>query len=210
MSSEKKEEHKDEHKEDLSLNKKIFKNIRITSQEHMLLNCIEQFYSDESNSEKLVDLVNGNISIRLIDFFVTNYSKKNRINYTIKDGESTSVFNVHSSYKSQLKAWNKKYFDPFSRGDRIPFFLENDCLITTIGQLNFFKWFINNNVTEYIETSIDKIEQDMNKNKKKVKKIQTVNKPKKNMREKIIKNYNMNTLSCMEPKKITKIEVTFD
>lgn len=210
MSSEKKEEHKDEHKEDLSLNKKIFKNIRITSQEHMLLNCIEQFYSDESNSEKLVDLVNGNISIRLIDFFVTNYSKKNRINYTIKDGESTSVFNVHSSYKSQLKAWNKKYFDPFSRGDRIPFFLENDCLITTIGQLNFFKWFINNNVTEYIETSIDKIEQDMNKNKKKVKKIQTVNKPKKNMREKVIKNYNMNTLSCMEPKKITKIEVTFD
>ena len=206
MSSEKKEEHKDE----LSLNKKIFKNIRITSQEHMLLNCIEQFYSDESNSEKLVDLVNGNISIRLIDFFVTNYSKKNRINYTIKDGESTSVFNVHSSYKSQLKAWNKKYFDPFSRGDRIPFFLENDCLITTIGQLNFFKWFINNNVTEYIETSIDKIEQDMNKNKKKVKKIQTVNKPKKNMREKVIKNYNMNTLSCMEPKKITKIEVTFD
>ena len=210
MSSEKKEEHKDEHKDDLSLNKKIFKNIRITSQEHMLLNCIEQFYSDESNSEKLVDLVNGNISIRLIDFFVTNYSKKNRINYTIKDGESTSVFNVHSSYKSQLKAWNKKYFDPFSRGDRIPFFLENDCLITTIGQLNFFKWFINNNVTEYIETSIDKIEQDMNKNKKKVKKIQTVNKPKKNMREKVIKNYNINTLSCMEPKKITKIEVTFD
>ena len=210
MSSEKKEEHKDEHKEDLSLNKKIFKNIRITSQEHMLLNCIEQFYSDESNSEKLVDLVNGNISIRLIDFFVTNYSKKNRINYTIKDGESTSVFNVHSSYKSQLKAWNKKYFDPFSRGDRIPFFLENDCLITTIGQLNFFKWFINNNVTEYIETSIDKIEQDMNKNKKKVKKIQTVNKPKKNMKERITKNYNMNTLTCMEPKKITKIEVTFD
>jgi hypothetical protein len=206
MSSEKKEEHKDE----LSLNKKIFKNIRITSQEHMLLNCIEQFYTDESNSEKLVDLVNGNISIRLIDFFVTNYSKKNRINYTITDGESTSVFNVHSSYKSQLKAWNKKYFDPFSRGDRIPFFLENDCLITTIGQLNFFKWFINNNITEYIETSIDKIEQYMNKDKKKVKKIQTVNKPKKNMREKVIKNYNMTTLTCMEPKKITKIEVTFD
>ena len=113
MSSEKKEEHKSEHKDELSLNKKIFKNIRITSQEHMLLNCIEQFYTDESNSEKLVDLVNGNISIRLIDFFVTNYSKKNRINYTIIDGESTSVFNVHSSYKSQLKAWNKKYFDPF-------------------------------------------------------------------------------------------------
>ncbi len=204
MSSEKKEER------ELSLNKKIFKNIRITSQEHMLLNCMEQFYSDEENSKKLLNLINGYFSIRLIDFFVTNYSKKNRVNYPITDGENTFVFNIHSSYKSQLKAWNKKYFDPFSRGDRIPFFFKNECLITTIGQLNFFKWFISNNITEYIETSIDKIEQDMNKNKKKIKKIQTINKPKKNMKEKITKNYNMNTLICMEPKKITKIEVTFD
>jgi len=204
MSSEKKEER------ELSLNKKIFKNIRITSQEHMLLNCMEQFYSDEENSKKLLNLINGYFSIRLIDFFITNYSKKNRVNYPITDGENTFVFNVHSSYKSQLKAWNKKYCDPFSRGDRIPFFFKNDCLITTIGQLNFFKWFISNNITECIEASIDKIEQDMNKNKKKIKKIQTINKPKKNMKEKITKNYNMNTLSCMEPKKITKIEVTFD
>jgi len=206
MSSEKKEEHNYE----LSINKKIFKNIRITSQEHMLLNCIEQFYSDKTNAEKLVELLNGEYSIRLIDFFVTNYSKKNRTSYTITEDETTHVFNVHSSYKSQLKAWNKKYFDPFSRGDRIPFFLEFDCLITTIGQLNFFKWFISTNISNCIKTSIDKIEQDMNKNKKKVKKIQSVNKPKKNIKERITKNYNMNTLICMEPKKITKIEVTFD
>ena len=44
--------------------------------------------------------------------------------------------------KNQLKAYSKKYFDPFGRGDRIPFFSNNTCIITTIGQLNFYKWFI--------------------------------------------------------------------
>ena len=199
----------EEKKENLSLNKKILKDIRITSQEHMLLNCMDQFYSKTEYADKLLDIINGNISIRLVDFFVTNYSKKNRVNYQIKDDDNQIMFNVHSSYKSQLKAWNKKYFDPFSRGDRIPFFLENDCLITTIGQLNFFKWFITYNVLEYVDSNIEKIEQDMNKNKRKVRKINTSSKPKRYIKEKI-KNYNMGALNCTEPKKITKIEVTFD
>ena len=200
----------EEKNEKLSLNKRILKDIRITSQEQMLLNCIEQFYSDSDKADKLVELINGQISIRLIDFFVTNYSKKNRTNYIIKDEDEKVTFNVHSSYKSQLKAWNKKYFDPFSRGDRIPFFLENDCLITTIGQLNFFKWFITYNISSYIENNIEKIEQDMNKNKKKSNKPSTITKPKKYIKEKSNKTYSLNTMNCMEPKKITKIEVTFD
>ena len=199
----------EEKKEKISLNKKILKDLRLTSQEHMLLNCMEQFYSIKENSDKLVNLINGNISIRLVDFFVTNYSKKNRVSYQIKDGDSKTVFNVHSSYKSQLKAWNKKYFDPFSRGDRVPFFLEDDCLITTIGQLNFFKWFITYDVLNYIESKISKIEQDMNKNKKKTKKTTSI-KPRRYTKEKANKSYNMNIMNCMEPKKITKIEVTFD
>ena len=194
----------------ISLNKKILKDIRITSQEQMLLNCMDQFYSTKKNADKLVDLINGEISIRLVDFFVTNYSKKNRVSYQLEEDGNKFNFNVHSSYKSQLKAWNKKHFDPFSRGDRIPFFLEDDCLITTIGQLNFFKWFISNNVYQYVETNISNIEQEMNKNKKRTKRIKTNIKPKKYKDIKVNKNYNMNTISCMVPKKVTKIEVTFD
>ena len=200
----------EEKNEKLSLNKRILKDIRITSQEQMLLNCIEQFYSDTDKADKLVELINGQISIRLIDFFVTNYSKKNRTSYTITDGDDQVTFNVHSSYKSQLKAWNKKYFDPFSRGDRIPFFLENDCLITTIGQLNFFKWFITYNISTFIEKNIEKIEQDMNKNKKKTTKSTNILKQKKYTKEKVSKNYSLSTMNCIEPKKMTKIEVTFD
>ena len=193
----------------LSLNKKILKDIRITSQEHMLLNCMDQFYSNKENADKLISIINGDISIRSVDFFVTNYSKKNRVSYQIKEDEQQVIFNVYSSYKSQLKAWNKKYFDPFSRGDRVPFFLENYCLITTIGQLNFFKWFITNNAVNYVKKNIKEIEQEMNKNKKKTKKLTSIAKPKKYTKERP-KNYNMNNIKCFEPKKITKIEVTFD
>jgi hypothetical protein len=39
---------------------------------------------------------------------------------------------------------------------------DNMCLQTTIGQLNFFKWAIENQVLEYIEKNYDEIENDMN------------------------------------------------
>lgn len=194
----------------LSLNKKVFKIIRITSHEQMLLNCIEDFYKDKENAKKLIELINGEISIRLIDFFITSYSKKNRINYFITNNEKDKViFNVYSSYKSQLKAWNKRYFDPFSRGIRIPYFLNDDCLITTIGQLNFFKWFISNNIYIFIKENISKIELEMNSNKK----VYKYNlKKKKYKSPKIVNNikYNSLNLNCTETKKSEKIEVRFD
>jgi hypothetical protein len=194
----------------LSLNKKVFKIIRITSHEQMLLNCIEDFYKDKENAKKLIELINGEISIRLIDFFITSYSKKNRINYFITNNEKDKViFNVYSSYKSQLKAWNKRYFDPFSRGIRIPYFLNDDCLITTIGQLNFFKWFISNNIYVFIKENISKIELEMNSNKK----VYKYNlKKKKYKSPKIVNNikYNNLNLNCTETKKSEKIEVRFD
>lgn len=200
-----------EQKNNLSLNKKILKELRITSQEQMLLNCMDQFYSNSEHSNILIKLINGDVSIRLIDFFVTNYSKKNRVSYQISENSINSIFNVYSSYKSQLKAWNKKYFDPFSRGDRVPFFVNDDCIITTIGQLNFFKWYISNNVMNFVQKNINKIELEMNKSKKKIKKDVNPYKIKKQVREnRNIKNYNINPITLSTPKKMTKIEVTFD
>ena len=103
-----------EQKNNLSLNKKILKELRITSQEQMLLNCMDQFYSNSEHSNILIKLINGDVSIRLIDFFVTNYSKKNRVSYQISENSINSIVKVYSSYKSLLKAWNQKYFGPFS------------------------------------------------------------------------------------------------
>ena len=71
--------------------------------------------------------------------------------------------NVHHSYKSQLKAYSKKRFDPFCRRNRILFrFDEDNELETTIGQLNFFRWTIQNSVLTYISEHLEEIESDMN------------------------------------------------
>lgn len=174
--------------ESTKLNHEVFKNIQITSQENMIIKSLEKFYEDNLNIKLFIPIVNSesSISIRLIDHFVTKYSKNNKINYKIKENDVEQTFNVHTSYKQQLKAFQKKHFDPFSRGDRIPYFMADSCIITTIGQLNFFRWFISKKVHDYILANREIIEDDMNKKNKHEKnkgktrkepKVKKVNKP---------------------------------
>ena len=70
------------------------------------------------------------------------------------------------NYKSQLKAYTKKQFDPFCRRERINFFYDtedsNKYIETTVGQLNFFRWAIKNQVLSYITKNLNTIEHDMN------------------------------------------------
>ena len=158
--------------ESTRLNQEVFKNIQITSQENMIMKSLEKFYEIPENISLFIPIVNSEskISIRLIDHFVTKYSKTNKISYKIKENDTELSFNVHSSYKQQLKAYQKRHFDPFSRGDRIPYFMDESCIITTIGQLNFFRWFIAKRVYEYILTNHEIIENDMNRKNKQDKK----------------------------------------
>jgi hypothetical protein len=172
--------------ESTRLNQEVFKNIQITSQENMIMKSLEKFYEIPENISLFIPIVNSEskISIRLIDHFVTKYSKTNKICYKIKENDTELSFNVHSSYKQQLKAYQKRHFDPFSRGDRIPYFMEESCVITTIGQLNFFRWFITKRLYEYILANHEIIENDMNRknkqDKKKVKKEPKLKKISKN------------------------------
>ena len=70
---------------------------------------------------------------------------------------------VYNDYKLKLKAYSKKRFDPFCRWQRItiPYDSENS-IQTTLGQLNFFKWAIENGIIKYIENNYSDIEADMN------------------------------------------------
>jgi len=164
------------------LNNIIFNNINITSQENNIIKSFDSFYKNINNSNIFLYLLSSNslVSIRLIDHFVTKYSKNNKISFKIKENNIEQTFNVYTSYKQQLKAYQKKYFDPFSRGERIPFFINDSCVITTISQLNFFRWFISKNIHEYILENHVMIENDMNqKNRMIIKnKQKKIHKPK--------------------------------
>ena len=77
---------------------------------------------------------------------------------------------VHTNYKGQLKAYSKRNFDPFCRRNRIRFYYEeNKYFITTVGQLNFFKWAFNNKIINYAIDNQKKIYENMSKFSYKIK-----------------------------------------
>ena len=137
-----------------------------TTQNDLLLNNLLEFYKDETYLTRMLKIITGEskISLRIVDWFATNYAKKNYTLYNLTDSTGQLIrFKVYFDYKLKLKAYSKKRFDPFCRWDRISIPYKNGTFIeTTIGQLNFFKWAIENKVIEYIDANYDTIEKDMN------------------------------------------------
>jgi hypothetical protein len=130
----------------------------IQTQEQWVLYRLERFYSNPEYISKIKSILDGSsdLSLRLIDWFVTNYSKKYNVSYMTKTQKHVIVY---LSYKSHLKAYSKRMFDPFCRWKRIKF-LDID---TTVGQLNFFEWAINDGVLDYLELNHEKVHADMEK-----------------------------------------------
>ena len=151
-------------------------NCNYTTQNDLLLKNLMTFYKTDdlngnynpiNNLDKMLKLITGEskISLRIVDWFATNYSKKYYTLYVIEASADnvTRRFKVYDDYKLKLKAYSKKRFDPFCRWDRISIPYTNGKFIeTTIGQLNFFKWALENKVIDYIEQNYNEIEKDMN------------------------------------------------
>ena len=140
--------------------------INYTTQNELLLNNLLEFYKEEDNLTRMLKIITGedNISLRIVDWFVTNYAKKNYTLYQMTNQNGENIrFKVYFDYKLKLKAYSKKRFDPFCRWERISIPYKNGTFIeTTIGQLNFFKWAIENKIIDFIEENYETIEKDMN------------------------------------------------
>jgi len=124
----------------------------------ILLNSINQFYDDEKNKSTLLNILDksSGISLRNLEWFITNYAKKNHTSYTTSNGK---LFTVHCAYKSSLDGYSKKLFDPFCRSAKIPYIIPGTSheIQTTIAQLNFIKWCIKNKIIDYISNNKDKL-----------------------------------------------------
>lgn len=170
-----------------SINNGVYKKLNLTSQEILLLKSLEEFYNNNPCFSLLVDIIDGTsiISRRTFEYFVTKYSLNHNISYEIFDKGYKHNFIVHSSYKDQLKAHKKKYFDPFGRGERIPFFSNNNCIITTIGQLNFYRWFFTKNIYNYCINNYTNIQNELLANKNIKKRSKTFKKKTNNIKKQI-------------------------
>ena len=134
-----------------------------STQNSLLLDKLMNFYREGQNLDCMLKIINGesSISLRIVDWFATNYAKKFYTVYTLK--QTGKRFKVYEDYKLRLRAYSKRRFDPFCRWERIVIPYKNGSSIqTTIGQLNFFKWALENDVVDYIRTNYTQIERDMN------------------------------------------------
>lgn len=123
----------------------------------LLMSNLTEFYQNKEYIEKIKNIVDQHnvISLRVLDWFITNYSKKNQV--IIKDN-----FNVYQNYKLMLKSFSKRQFDPFCRKNKIIFYYtDTDYIETSCGQLCFFRWCFENKILEYVQANLGAIEQDM-------------------------------------------------
>ena len=159
---------------------------------NLLLDSLNNYYNENNINNLKEILTNSNISLRVIDWFVTNYSKK----YNIEYNYNSIIVNVYLSYKSQLKSYSKKFFDPFCRRNRINY---KQTVSTTIGQLNFFKWALTTGVIDFVIDNYKIIEDDMNSS---MKKKSNVNRKRKEL--------SISSYKTLTKKKKNKVLLTFD
>ncbi len=104
-----------------------------------------KFFKEQNNLNILYNILNRKevYSLRIIEWFITNYCKKHLVVYQVNG----KPFNVYKKYKEVLKSFTKERFDPFKRikndSINIKILIYNpetkSDIETTICQMNFFK-----------------------------------------------------------------------
>lgn len=123
------------------------------SREHLLKNSLLEFYKKDNNLDIFVGVLHhqDQLSLRRIERYVSKDALAYNICFIDKAGY---IFRVYNEYKTQQNAYTKRFFDPFCRYERIRLDYTSGKLETTIGQLNFFRWAIVNDVLANMRKSI--------------------------------------------------------
>ncbi len=142
--------------------------INVDTKLSLLMKSLTDFYKNPYYINEMRNIIDQNsiISLRILDWFITNYSKKHRTLIQVGD----KLIDVYQNYKLQLKSFSKKAFDPFCRKNKIIFYYnDTEYIETSCGQLCFFRWCFENNILKHVKDHLSTIEQDM-KNSLKLKK----------------------------------------
>ena len=145
---------------------------KIHCKQELIVNSLQRFYAGRSDIAEIVEMLQGtsDISLRVIDWFVTNFARTHNTSYILNEQE----FLVYRDYKSQLKAYSKKLFDPFCRRERIYFQVPNHgAFLTTVAKLNFFRWAIEKDILGFIRKNQAAIEKEMNQSMKELAKLRS-------------------------------------
>lgn len=148
--------------------------IDLDTKESLLMKSLSEYFDNTAYLEQMKNIIDQNsvISLRILDWFITNFSKKYRTLINVDD----TFIDVYQNYKLQLKSFSKSSFDPFCRKNKMLFYYKPDAFIeTSCGQLCFFRWCFENNILDYVKNNLSAIEQDMKNSLKEKKKSEEKN-----------------------------------
>jgi hypothetical protein len=135
--------------------------------ESVIRNVVIQLNDENSDAPRLRDY----------DWAVTNYAKGNPKSMLIQySGGSATIVDPNLSYEGELRRHHRLLFDPFRRGAHIFFEIDGIIHRTTVGQLTFIKWCLENGVDKYDEENLTSIRMHMSLATKKSRIIKGQNK----------------------------------
>ena len=88
----------------------MYRSNSLNTQNDLLLSNLMEFYKTHDNLDNMMKIINGEskISLRIVDWFVTNFAKKYYTVYEMSTtrGDLTIMgrFKVYNDYKLKLKA----------------------------------------------------------------------------------------------------------
>lgn len=125
---------------------------------HMSYECLKgvyEWYNPENVQNVLLPVVTATwkISLRLLDWLVTNYTKRFPTWIVNLKQPNSNAFNVNNEYLRMRAQWTRILFDPFRRQSRydntIYFTINGLNYKSTVAQLNFIKWVVKTRVYDY-------------------------------------------------------------
>ena len=135
-------------------------NYKLSAHQVAILERITPFFTDARINDLLRPVIDqtGPVSLRLIDWACTNYSRGRHATCTDLHGRSISI---HTHYRQALNLWRRKHFDPFRRRLRLKITHKDGDVVTTLGQLNYTKWVFESGILDYVVQHSKAINENM-------------------------------------------------
>lgn len=114
----------------------------------------------KKTEEEIDATTKTHLRLRVLDWLVTNWSKKHNIVLVAGSGARMPI-NINEEYRNMLVFYTRKHFDAFRRHDRIYYEYNGKTLATTVAQLNFMKWIDETHILQYARRNWKEIAEDM-------------------------------------------------
>ena len=140
---------------------------RLTSQQRLMVYKANLFFQDREHLQTLLDLLvtKSEISMRTLEWFVINYSRRHRTSYRVSDNGHKYRFVVYDEYRKQMDAYGKDHFDPFCRKHKVACTYIDDeeeyQIPTSVGQLNYLYWIRRYGVLIYLRRHLEEVVAEM-------------------------------------------------